>query len=67
MASASTAQRSYRCYYTPRDKGGYLVASDNGILPFVQVRANNAEGAHHAAHRVTGCPVADVQRIEHAS
>ena len=59
--------RSYRCYYTPRDSNGYPVASDNGILPFVQVRASDAEGAQRAAHHVTGCPVANVERLEHAA
>jgi hypothetical protein len=67
MAKASAGDRSYRCFYTPRAQGGYPVATDNGILPFVQLRAENAERAQRAAHHVTGCPVADVQRIEHAS
>lgn len=63
MAKASG--RSYRCYYTPRDRFGNPVASESGILPFVQVRAGNAEHAQRAAHHVTGCPVANVERIEH--
>lgn len=64
---APVGGRSYRCFYTPRDKFGSPVASDSGILPFVQLRASNAEGAQRAAHHVTGCPVADVQRIESAA
>ncbi len=67
MAKASAGDRSYRCFYTPRDKGGYPVAPDNGILPFIQLQADNAERAQRAAHHVTGCPVADVHRIECAS
>lgn len=67
MAKASASDRSYRCFYTPRDKRGYPLAPDIGILPFVQLRAGNAELAQRAAHHITGCPVADVQRIEQAS
>lgn len=64
---AKPSDRSYRCYYTPNDLNGYPVATDNGILPFVQVRASDAEGAQRAAHHVTGCPVANVERLEHAA
>ena len=66
MDMAKASGRSYRCYYTPRDRFGHPVASENGILPFVQLRADNAERAQRAAHHVTGCPVANVERIEHA-
>lgn len=64
MLNAGT--RSYRCFFTPRDRFGHPVASENGILPFVQLRADNAEHAQRAAHHVTGCPVSNVERIEHA-
>ena len=66
MAKAPAGKRSYRCFFTPRDRFGHPVASDNGILPFVQLRANDAEHAQRAAHHVTGCPVANVERLEHA-
>lgn len=59
--------RSYRCFLAARDQHGYPVASENGILPFVQLRAQNAESAQRAAHHVTGCPVAEVHRIEHSA
>ena len=67
MAKALTAGRRYRCYYTPRDKLGHLTQTETGYLPFVQLRAPNAEDAQVAANHVTGCPVADVVRLEHAS
>ncbi len=56
--------RSYRCFYTPKDALGHLNPSDTGALPFVQVRAANAEKAFTRAHHVTGCPVSEVVRIE---
>jgi len=59
--------RSYRCYYSPRDALGQLTASDNGALPFVQVKAANAEAALLGAQRVTGCPASEVERLEQAS
>ena len=59
--------RSYRCFYSPVDRQGFVQASDSGVLPFIQVRADNAEHAQRAAHHVTGCPVADVVRLEGAA
>ncbi len=59
--------RSYRCFYTPKDALGHLTPSDTGALPFVQVRAANAEKAFTSAHHVTGCPVSEVVRIEPAA
>ncbi|HWH75063.1 MAG TPA: hypothetical protein VNV16_12450 [Methylibium sp.] len=59
-----TTPRSYRCHYTPKDRNGYPVPSDTGVLPFVQVRAANAEEAQRAAYALTGCPIASVERIE---
>ena len=60
------AARSYRCYFTPRDALGHLASSDTGTLPFVQVKAANAEAALISAQHVTGCPVAQVERLEQA-
>lgn len=59
--------RSYRCYYTPLDRHGFPVASDSGILPFLQVKATSAEHAQIAAHAIGKCPIAHVERIEEAS
>jgi len=59
--------RSYRCYFTPREALGHLASSDTGALPFVQVKAANAEAALISAQYVTGCPVCNVERLEQAS
>ena len=59
-----TPTRSYRCTYHPKGPGGYPVQSDTGVLPFVQVKATNAEHAQRAAHAVTGCAIASVERLE---
>lgn len=58
----STATRPYRAFYVPRDSYGHLVATENGILPFVQLQAAGAEQAVRAAHHVTGCPIDRVER-----
>lgn len=58
------ADRSYRCHYTPTDRDGFPVPCETGVLPFVQLRAAGAEQAQRAAHAVTGCPIAEVQRLE---
>lgn len=59
--------RSYRCYYTPKDVNGYPVATDTGVLPFVQIQAPDAEVAQRAAYNTTGCPISNVERIEVAA
>jgi hypothetical protein len=56
--------RSYRCTYTPLDRDGFPVPCDTGVLPFVQVRAANAEDAQRAANALTGCPITEVQRLD---
>lgn len=61
---AKPSDRSYRCYYTPKDAHGHLTPSDTGALPFVHVLAANAEHAFISAHHVTGCPVSEVVRLE---
>lgn len=53
-----TPTHSYRAYYRPAQ----LIA-ENGVLPFIQVRAHNAEAAQRAAHHVTGHPIDSVERI----
>ena len=59
-----TPTRSYRCNYPPQGPGGYPVPADTGVLPFIQVKAPNAEAAQRAAHHVTGCAIDSVERLE---
>ena len=59
-----TPTRSYRCPYYPKDHQGYPQASESGTLPFVQVKATNAEQAQRMAHHITGCPIGDAERVE---
>ena len=59
--------RSYRCSYYPKDRFGSPVATDTGVLPFVQLKATDAEDAQRKAHAVTGCAVVGVERIEVAA
>lgn len=59
--------RRYRAYYAPLDRDRFPVPCDTGVLPFVQVQANDAEAAQRAAHALTGCPIASVERLEEAS
>lgn len=59
-----TSERSYRCSYFPTDRDSFPVPADTGVLTFVQVQARNAEQAQRTAHAVTGCPIAEVQRLD---
>lgn len=59
-----TSERSYRCHYSPTDQFGAPISSESGVLPYVQLQAADAEQAQRAAHAVTGCPIAEVQRLE---
>lgn len=59
-----TSERSYRCSYTPLDRDGFPVPCESGVLPFVQLQANDAEQAQRLAHALTGCPIDEVQRLE---
>lgn len=63
----SHAHRSYRAFYTPLDRNRFPVASDSGLLPFVQVQATNAEHAQRAAFATIGCPISHVERLEDAA
>lgn len=56
--------RSYRCHYHPKDRDSWPVPCETGVLPFVQVKAANAEAAQRQAHIVTGCPISNVERLE---
>lgn len=62
-----TSTRSYRCSYSPIDRDGFPAPTDTGVLPFVQLQATDAEQAQRAAHALTGCPIAEVQRLEEAA
>lgn len=59
--------RSYRCTYHPKDLNGHPTMADSGVLPFVQLRAANAEDAQRKAFHLTGSPIAAVERIEGAA
>jgi hypothetical protein len=63
----STSRRSYRCTYHPTDSAGFASISDTGVLPFVQLRASDAEEAQRLAHHITGCAVSEVQRLDQTS
>lgn len=54
-----TPSASYRAYLRPAG-----LEAPSGVLPFVQVKAANAEHAMRAAHAVTGHPVEHVERLE---
>lgn len=56
--------RSYRCSYHPQSRDGIPAPCETGVLPFVQVKATDAEDAQRKAHAVTGCAIAAVERIE---
>lgn len=60
----TTQNRSYRCTYTPKDRDGWPVACETGVLPFIDLKAPDAEAAQRAAHKRTGCSITEVQRIE---
>ena len=59
--------RSYRCHYHPKDRDGYPAPCDSGVLPFVQIRACDAESAQRIAHQLTGCSISSVERLEEIS
>ena len=59
--------RSYRCHYHPKDRNGYPAACDTGVLPFVQVKARDAEHAQRVAHDLTGCSISNVERLDEVS
>jgi hypothetical protein len=56
--------RSYRCHYTPKDRHGWPVPCETGVLPFIQVQAPDAEAAQRAAWSLTGCAINSVERLE---
>ena len=62
-----SSTRSYRCHYHPKDRDGYPTPCDSGVLPFVQIRARDAENAQRIAHQITGCSISSVERLEAAA
>ena len=62
--AASRLPRSYRCHFHPKDRNGYPAACDTGVLPFVQVKARDAEHAQRVAHDLTGCSISNVERLD---
>ena len=59
-----TPTRSYRCNYHPKGPNGLPALAESGVLPFIQLKAANAEAAQRAAFHVTGCVIDGVERIE---
>jgi hypothetical protein len=66
-SSRSHPLRSYRCHYHPKDRNGYPAACDTGVLPFVQVKARDAEHAQRVAHQLTDCSINNVERLDEVS
>jgi len=64
--TSPSATRPYRCFYAPVDRNGFPTNTDTGVLPFVDLKAASGEAAQRKAHAKTGCPVASVERLEHA-
>jgi hypothetical protein len=56
--------RSYRCHYHPKDRNGFPAACDTGVLPFVQVKARDAEHAQRVAKDLTGCSISNVEHLD---
>lgn len=56
--------RPYRAFYTPLDRDGWPVPSETGVLPYVDLKATDAEHAQRKAHERTKCPIDRVERIE---
>lgn len=54
-----TPTASYRAYLRPAG-----LDAESGVLPFIQLKAINAEHAMRAANAVTGHPVESVERLE---
>ncbi len=59
-APAAPTTRPYRCFYEP-------APTDCGVLPHVDLDAEDGSAALEAAHTKTGHPIARVERLEHAS
>lgn len=56
--------RTYRCRYMPSDTAGRTQSNEQGVYPFVQLKACSATHALEQAHAVTGCTVIEAERME---
>jgi hypothetical protein len=61
------SSQRYRCTYSPLDINGYSLASESGVLPFIDVHAESAEHAARLAHSNKGAPIVDVMRLDDAA
>lgn len=59
-----TKTRSYRCTFSPIDRFGVPIGTESGVLPWLQLRAEDAEQAARLAHASVGAPIVHVERIE---
>lgn len=59
----TSAARSYRCYYHPRPD----TPAESGVLPSIQLQADNADSAARMAYVTLGRPIDRVERIEPAA
>lgn len=59
-----STSRSYRCTFTPIDRFGVPINTESGVLPWLQLRAKDAEQAARMAHASVGAPIVQVERIE---
>lgn len=62
MARNTPTQHRYRCFLQLSTQ-----PAETGVLPYVQLRAPDAEQAARRAHHVTGAAIVEVQRMEDRS
>lgn len=60
----AAALRTYRATYHPKDRDGFPNDNPTGVLPSIRVSAADAESAIQIAHAETGCPIANVERLD---
>lgn len=60
----TAALRTYRATYHPKDRDGFPNDNPTGVLPSIRVSAADAESAIQIAHAETGCPIANVERLD---
>lgn len=59
-----TEKQRYRCSYTPLTIDGFVIASESGVLPYVDVTAVDAEAAARAAYLAKNAPITEVMRLD---
>lgn len=57
---------NYRCYYAPTGPFGFVATPDNGILPFVDLQAPDAETAQRKAFALKSAPIVEAFRLDPA-